>query len=63
MKNVTKSASGGVSGASLFRERPNELPLMFFFVLLAPLGRILVPFGRPLDFEKGVPKSTFFKKH
>ena len=47
MKNVTKSASGGVSGARLFQERKSELVLMLCLRLLAPIGRCWVPSKLP----------------
>ena len=50
----------GVSACTVFSETKNELQLMFRLRLLAPLGRFVVPFWRPLDFE-GVPKSTHFR--
>jgi hypothetical protein len=59
MKNVTRSASGGVSGTSLFQERKNERKLMLFNMIYVKKARFWAPFWNPLDFE-GVPKSHFF---
>ena len=58
-KKVTRSASGGVSGARLFQERKNEVGLMLFNMIYVKKARFWAPFWNPLDFE-GVPKSHFF---
>ena len=59
MKNGTRGASGGVSGARLFQESVFWQSADLDFDVLAPLGRFLVLFRTPLDFEGG-PKSHFF---
>ena len=61
MKNVTRSASGGVSGARLFQERVFEHVLISAFDVLAPFDRFGVPLW-PHWIFKGIPESHFFAK-